>query len=94
MNTRIRTGTIGRTIRMVAAGTLVFQLGLLPSCRGLLTVFNPCGTIFGFCEQEDLDFILSENIPNYDLDPTCTIPFATGPGCAGGPIWPTPGPRP
>jgi hypothetical protein len=75
-------------------GAVVFQLGFLDSCTGLLRVFNPCGTIFGFCEQEDLDLILADSLPDWDLDPTCTIPFAAGGGCAGGPIWPTPGPRP
>jgi len=75
-------------------GATVFQLGFLPSCRGILQVFNPCGSVLGFCTQEDLDLLLAEQIPDWDLDPTCTIPFATGNGCAGGPIWPTPGPRP
>ncbi len=89
-----RGGTIRRALVSMALGGTVFQLGFLPSCSSVLSVFNPCGTIFGFCEQEDLDLLLSDGIPNFDLDPTCTIPFATGGSCAGGPILPTPGPRP
>ncbi len=82
------------TVLSFAVGASLLQFGFLPSCRGVLSVINPCGTIFGFCSQEDLDLILSDSIPNFNLDPTCTIPFATGNGCAGGPILPTPGPRP
>ena len=78
----------------LAVGGSLLQFGFLPSCEGVFSVFNPCGTILGFCTEEDLDLILSESIPNFDLDPTCTIPFATGGGCAGGPILPIPGPRP
>ncbi len=75
---------------MAVAG---FQFGFLPSCKTVLTTFNPCGNILGFCSEEDIDLLFA-TIPDFDLDPTCTIPFATGPGCAGGPIFPNPGPRP
>ena len=73
-------------------GAMVFG-SFLPSCKGLLTTFNPCGTLLGFCSEEDIDLLFA-SIPDFDLDPTCTIPFATGGGCAGGPILPNPGPRP
>lgn len=85
---------VRRVVVSLAMGATVLQLGFLPSCRGILTVFNPCGTIFGFCQEEDLDLILSDRLPNFDLDPTCTIPFAQGNSCAGAPVFPTPGPRP
>ena len=78
----------------VLSGSTMFQLGFLPSCETLATVFNPCGTILGFCEQADLDLLFADGIPDYELDPTCTIPFGTGGGCAGGPIFPNPGRRP
>jgi len=84
-----------RAVVSILTGCMVFQFGFLPSaCSGVLSVVNPCGTILGFCTQEDLDLILSDSVPNFDLDPTCTIPFASGNGCAGGPIFPTPGSRP
>jgi hypothetical protein len=68
---------------------------------------NPCGSVFAFCTPEDVDLLFSD-IPNYDLDPTCTIPGfgfddadegvpanTTPTGCADQPIYPyTPGPRP
>ena len=82
-----------------------FQYGWIPSCQGALTTVNPCGTILT-CLPEDIDLIFSD-IPNWDLDPTCTIPgfgfgapdtpvptSASG-GCANEPVYPdTPGPRP
>lgn len=84
----------------------VFQFGWLPSCSTALTTVNPCGTILT-CLPSDIDLIFSD-IPNYDLDPTCTIPgfgFVGGDpnapptsvsgGCADQPVYPnTPGPRP
>lgn len=83
------------------------QFGIIPSCEGLLTTFNPCGTIFGFCEPTDVDLLFT-NIPDFTYDPTCTIPgfgFDSGAagavpassanGCADQPIFPhTPGIRP
>lgn len=90
----VRKGVLRRVIVSLALGTSVLQLGFLPDCTGLLRVFNPCGSIFGFCQPEDLDLMLADSIPDFNLDPTCTIPYATGNGCAGRPIFPTPGPRP
>lgn len=82
-------GTKGRRmVVLLSTGAMLFQFGFLPSCRGLLTTLNPCGTILGFCSQEDIDFFFAD-IPDPDLDPTCTIPFRCN-----GPIFPTPGPRP
>ena len=89
-----RKGSWRRVVVSLALGGSVLQLGFLPDCTSLLRVFNPCGSILGFCEPEDLDLMLADGIPDFDLDPTCTIPFATGGNCAGGPIWLTPGPRP
>ncbi len=92
------TTQVGRTVRRLllsvfAPGAVVFG-SVLTSCEGLLTTFNTCGTIFGFCQEEDLDLLLCDRLPCFDVDPTCTIPFATGQGCAGQAIWPNPGPRP
>ena len=75
----------------------------IPSCQGALTTVNPCGSVFAFCEPSDIDLIFSD-IPNYELDPTCTLPgFGFGApdtdvptaGCSNQPVYPyTPGPRP
>ena len=70
-------------------------------------VVHPCGTIFGFCEPTDIDRMFAD-IPDYDLDPSCTIPYygldaggAAGGGaqglgaCSTTPVYPfTPGARP
>ena len=74
-------------------GSTVFQLGFLPSCQGLLRTVNPCAFL-AFCEEQDIDLLTASRLPDFEIDPTCTIPFATGQGCAGFPILPTPGPRP
>jgi hypothetical protein len=84
-------------------------LALLPSCETALTTLNPCGSIFGFCEPTDIDLMFAE-VPDFDLDPSCTIPYygtygETGAGGGGGgaalgncattPVYPfTPGSRP
>jgi hypothetical protein len=72
----------------------------IPSCEGVLTTVNPCGTVFAFCNGRDIDALFAD-IPAFELDPSCTIPFfgvdnpeAAG-GCATVEIFPTtPGPRP
>ncbi len=86
--------SIRRVISVLVPALVGIQFGFLPSCEAILTTFNPCGNILGFCTEEDLDLLLCDTIPCFDIDPTCTVPFATGPGCAGGPILPNPGPRP
>lgn len=72
----------------------------IPSCEGVLTTVNPCGTVFAFCNARDIDALFG-SVPDFYLDPTCTIPFfgvnnpeAAG-DCATIEIYPTtPGPRP
>ncbi|MFH0981459.1 MAG: hypothetical protein V2A79_07970 [Planctomycetota bacterium] len=81
----------------------VFQLGFLPSCRGVLTTFNPGGTILGSVSATDIDTLFTD-IPDWEYDPTCTIPgfgFTANPGevptggCADQPVYPhTPGNTP
>ena len=92
----------GRTLRLwvglaIMAAGAVFQI---PSCQGVLTTFNPCGSIFAFCNARDIDALFG-SVPDFNLDPTCTIPFfgVDNPGQAGGcstvEVFPvTPGPRP
>ncbi|HRX85996.1 MAG TPA: hypothetical protein P5572_13335 [Phycisphaerae bacterium] len=70
---RLRNGFRRACVGMavVATGTAFISL---PSCQGVLTTFNPCGTVLSFCTAEELDALFSP-IPNYNLDPTCSIPF-------------------
>lgn len=77
--------SVGR--RLFVAGALlsagVFQCGLLPSCEGVLTTLNPGGTILGSVSAEDIDLLFTD-VPDWEYDPTCTIPgFGFDPGAAG-----------
>ena len=82
-------------LALLLAGT-AFQI---PSCQSLLTTVNPCGTIFSFCEPYELDALLGD-VPDWELDPTCTVPYygmyGDSPGtCGTDMVYPeTPGPRP
>ena len=93
MTTAARRLTRRFVVSSAIVGSTVFQLGFLPSCQGLLRTINPCAFL-AFCEEQDIDLLTCDEIPCFDVDPTCVIPFATGQGCAGVPILPTPGPRP
>lgn len=84
-NRRSRSGA-WTAMALLLTGT-AFQLN---SCGNFLRVFNPCGTIFAFCNARDVDGLFG-NIPDFSLDPSCTIPFfgvdnpnAGGAGGAGG----------
>ena len=81
---------------------------IFPSCETTLTTLNPCGSVLGFCNAIDIDRLFGD-IPDFELDPSCSIPFFgldpdQGGGGGGGqnvgtcstvPIFPfTPGPRP
>lgn len=59
-------------VGMVACGGSL--MGLLPSCETTLTTFNPCGSIFAFCEPYQIDTLFAD-VPDFAVDPTCTIPF-------------------
>ena len=96
----------GRLLALSAMVVVGCNLALFPSCKTVATTVNPCGSIFGFCDPTDVDRLFAD-IPDYDLDPTCTIPYYgldAGGGGAGGqglgqcsttPVYPyTPGPRP
>ncbi|RJP33903.1 MAG: hypothetical protein C4547_11615 [Phycisphaerales bacterium] len=66
----------------LSGGTLFLSL---PSCETTLKTLNPCATVFEFCDANDIELIFAD-IPDYDLDPTCTIPFLTG--CSSGNVIP------
>ena len=57
----------------------------LPSCEAVLTALDPCSTLFAFCDANDVDLLFAD-IPDFDLYPTCTIPFYVG--CSAGNIFP------
>ena len=96
-----------KRLLVVAAVVVGCPLALFPSCKTVATTVNPCGSIFGFCDPTDVDRLFAD-IPDYDLDPTCSIPYygldagaQTGGGqqglgqCSPTPVYPfTPGPRP
>lgn len=63
---------------VLTAGTLM-QVGSL-SCTGMaekvVNNVNPCGTIFN-CDPVEYD-LLTTDFPDWELDPTCTIPGQCG----------------
>ncbi len=65
------------------AGT-TFQTGT--GCGGtLLRNVNPCGTIL-VCDPLEYDLTFIDYFPNWNIDPTCTIPGL----CGGTPFPPVP----
>ncbi len=70
-----------RWLQVVMAASLmgtVFQPGL--GCAGKIAKnFNPCGT-FLVCDplEYDLSWYEISDFPDYDVDPTCTIPGLCG----------------
>lgn len=73
---------------MLLSGGITFQYGI-GVCRDLTWYANPCGNVFAFCTEEELDR-LNNPIPDYENDPSCTIPGA----CGEQPFPTGPGPRP
>lgn len=60
------------------AGGAVFGSG----CANTLASINLCGTVFTFCtpvDQVNLLFPMLD-IPDFDVDPSCTIPLGCGDG--------------
>jgi hypothetical protein len=67
---------------MVLAGGSVLGSG----CMNTLASINLCGTVFTFCtptDQLNLLFPMLE-LPDFDTDPSCTIPL----GCGGSDVLP------
>jgi hypothetical protein len=61
---------------LLASGGFVFQFGI-GACIELSNYLNPCGTILAICTQQDLDN-LNHTIPDFNYDPSCTIPGECG----------------
>jgi hypothetical protein len=45
----------------------------------LATRFDPCGTILSNCAPGSFRLQFVDSLPDYRVDPTCTIPGACGP---------------
>jgi len=61
---------------VVTCGRL-YQSGCYES---VLLGLNPCGTVLAICTPEDWYRAISPALtwPNYELDPSCTIPYSCG----------------
>ena len=55
----------------------LYQSGCYES---MLVGLNPCGTVLAICTPEDWYRAISPALtfPNYELDPSCTIPYSCG----------------
>lgn len=71
---RRRGAARGAFIALLMGGT---ALQILPSCESVLTTFDPCGTILGNCTPGTFELLFAD-VPDWDVDPTCTIPGACG----------------
>ncbi len=73
---------------LLLTGAAIFQFGL-GACADLTAFLNPCGTLLANCTAEELD-TLRFSVPDFQNDPSCTIPGA----CGDFPFGSGPGPRP
>lgn len=73
---RIRKTIVG--LSMVLATGTVFNNG----CINTLASINVCGTLFTFCTPADQINLLFPylEVPDFDADPSCTIPLGCGDG--------------
>lgn len=61
---------VTRTLLAFAAGGCLMQL----NCVGKVAKnFNPCGTLIN-CDPLEYDLLWVEDYPDWETDPTCTIP--------------------
>ena len=74
--TKVR-GCLRIMLAILFVGT-TFQGGCLGT---IMRNFNPCGTLID-CDPLEYDYLaygLPENAPDWDVDPTCTLPGFCGP---------------
>ncbi len=63
----------GLVAALLCGGTL-----LQVECIGkVVRNVNPCGTILN-CDPKEYDFMWQDKFPDWDIDPTCTIPSMCG----------------
>jgi hypothetical protein len=74
-----------RWFQVMMAATFLGASFALPDCAGtIVRNVNPCGTIL-FCDPLEYDLaFMQDEFPDWDVDPTCTIP-----GLCGGTPFPT-----
>lgn len=70
---RIRLQTVMLTTTVALGSGWLFQAGCITT---LAKNFNPCGTILN-CDPAEYDLMMND-WPDWDLDPTCTIPGQCG----------------
>ncbi|MBN2560616.1 MAG: hypothetical protein JXQ75_06775 [Phycisphaerae bacterium] len=68
----------------ILSASILFAGGTVLSngCMNVIASTNPCGTVFTFCAPVDwlnLWYPMLET-PDYDSDPSCTIPLGCGDG--------------
>lgn len=70
-------------VRKIMLGTsLLLAGGIVPGCMNTLANINVCGTIFTFCTPADQINLMFPYLdyPDYNADPSCTIPLGCGDG--------------
>lgn len=72
----IRKITLGLTVLL--SGSTVFDNG----CFNAVASINVCGTILTFCTPADQINLLFPylEVPDFDTDPSCTVPLGCGDG--------------
>jgi len=65
---------------LLVAAAFMGSTGQLGCVTAAVKNFNPCGTILN-CDPYEWDIMMLDgNFPDWDLDPTCTIPGGCGDG--------------
>lgn len=63
-------------VALLLAGALTGSVGQLGCIQKITHNFNPCGTILN-CDAAEYDLMMND-FPDWNLDPTCTIPGQCG----------------
>jgi len=65
---------------LLVAAAFLGSMSQLGCITAMAKNFNPCGTIL-VCDPYEWDLMmLGDNYPDWDLDPTCTVPGGCGNG--------------
>jgi len=67
----------------------VFALISSTQCEWMFERFDPCGTILGNCEPGSFQLQFAD-VPDFDFDPTCTIPGQCVEGAEEGTVFQSP----
>lgn len=74
-----------RLLRKALVGVAAMSAGgflMANGCANALLSITPCGTVFTFCtpaDQANLIFPFLD-LPDFNVDPSCTIPYGCGDG--------------